>query len=138
MHTLRTRTRLVWLGILLVLMPLIAPTVSHALSRQATLWGADAVLALSMLESSVCRVDATTVRDPDSPGQPARHAQAACDYCSLHMGLGIGAAAPTEMGPLPAEGRAAEIESSSYREGRRTAHGRPPESSSEPSLPQRA
>lgn len=124
MHTLRTRTRLVWLGILLVLMPLIAPTVSHALSRQATLWGADAVLALSMLESSVCRVDATTVRDPDSPGQPARHAQAACDYCSLHMGLGIGAAAPTAMGPLPAEGRAQRpIATRERAQTRLAAHG---------------
>ncbi len=92
MHTLRSRIRLTWLGILLVLMPLIAPTISHAIVRAAVLQGGDGIVALSLLESSVCSPVTAQAADEGSPAEPVRHAQAACDYCSLHPGLATGPA----------------------------------------------
>jgi hypothetical protein len=99
MSSLRTRAHLAWLGILLVLMPLIAPTISHALVRAQ---GGDArhVAWIASLDTTGwCSPQGLSApsETPSDDAPPSHHA-AACDYCGWPLGL---AAVPTLSTELP-------------------------------------
>ncbi|RZS56619.1 DUF2946 family protein [Sphaerotilus mobilis] len=93
MHFLRTRTHIVWLGILLVLMPLMAPAISHAVVRAQ---GGDAAVAawiVGLDDRGWCSPQGSAQVSGDDAGveaadeAPAAHRAAACDYCSWPAGL---------------------------------------------------
>ncbi len=101
MTSLRTRAHLAWLGILLVLMPLIAPSISHALLR------AQDGLPLvgwsmgwcSPATSDAVPAEAAVDADRQAPVGPA-HLASACDYCGWPAGTSPVPSLPADL-PAP-------------------------------------
>jgi hypothetical protein len=102
MKSLRIRAHLAWLGILLILMPLIAPSISHAVLRaqdQSTPVGwslgwCSPVTSAATGPSIATLADGARHGDLallpgdaglDAPVAPA-HLASACDYCGWPMG----------------------------------------------------
>jgi hypothetical protein len=94
MPSLRRRAHLAWLGILLVLMPLIAPAISHAVQRAHAVPTVDIGWNVGWCspQAQASAFDATaTAATTDEAPATAFHLPAACDYCGW----------PATMGAIP-------------------------------------
>jgi|BarGraIncu00222A_1022003.scaffolds.fasta_scaffold43111_2 hypothetical protein len=92
------RTFFAWLASFAMLMGAVAPTLSHALARQAPAW----IQVCSAQGSSWIRTDASAPVEGSRQPAPG-HAFEHCPYCSLHAaGLGM----PPGIPDVPALSRA--------------------------------
>ncbi|MGY0194789.1 DUF2946 family protein [Leptothrix sp. BB-4] len=142
MTSLRTRAHLAWLGILLVLMPLIAPSISHALLRAqdgatpvgwSMGWCSPATTDAGPADAAVdVTADANVNADRQAPAGPA-HLASACDYCGWPVGTSPlpGLAADLLTPALTRHGSPLAPDTPSPARPRATAHGAraPPTSS---------
>lgn len=102
MTSLRTRAHLAWLGILLILLPLIAPSISHAVLRAQ---GDTPLIGWSVgwcspSTSEAGPADAGVDADRQAPVGPV-HLASACDYCGWPVGTTPVPSLPADL-PAPA------------------------------------
>ncbi|MDP4299452.1 DUF2946 family protein [Leptothrix discophora] len=133
MTTPRTRAHLAWLGILLVLMPLLAPAISHAIVRAqggdarhaAWVAGLDARGWCSPPAADTVAAEARATDIAAPADVPAPHLAAACDYCGWPLGLAAVAALPSvwSAATLPTDALQVGVDRRAPAAPRSAAHG---------------